>query len=100
MNMSVWETVEQLRHFVYKTVHVELLRNRQAWFEKLAGVYTALWWVPEGHIPSVDEAKQHLAHLKAYGPSEFAFTFQAIVEPSDEFQRAIDWTAFRPCAAQ
>ena len=38
MNMSVWETVEQLRHFVYKTLHIELLRERHAWFEKLAGV--------------------------------------------------------------
>lgn len=100
MNMSVWETVEQLRHFVYKTVHIELLRERHAWFEKLAGVYTAVWWVPEGHIPSVDEARQRLAYLEAHGPSEFAFTFQAVVEPSDEFQRAIDWTAFRPCTAQ
>jgi hypothetical protein len=99
LNMSVWETVEQLRHFVYKTVHIELLRERQSWFEKLAGVYTALWWVPEGHIPGVDEAKQRLAYLEAHGPSEFAFTFQAVVSPSDEFQRTIDWSAFRPCAA-
>jgi hypothetical protein len=100
MNMSVWETVEQLRHFVYKTVHIELLRERHAWFEKLAGVYTALWWVPEGHIPGVDEAKQRLAHLEAHGPSEFAFTFQAVVPPSADSQSAIDWTAFRPCAVQ
>ena len=99
MNMSVWATVEHLQHFVYKTMHVELLRGRHAWFEKLAGVYTALWWVPKDHIPSVDEAKQRLAHLEAHGRSEFAFTFQSIIAPSDEFQRAIDWTAFRPCAA-
>jgi hypothetical protein len=100
MNMSVWETVEQLRHFVYKTVHIELLRERHAWFEKLAGVYTALWWVPVGHIPGVDEASQRLAYLEAHGPSEFASTLQAVIPPSDDFQRAIDWTAFRQCAAQ
>jgi hypothetical protein len=99
LNMSVWETAEQLRHFVYKTVHIELLRERHAWFEKLTNVYTALWWVPVGHIPSVDEAKRRLEHLEAHGPTEFAFTFQAIVPPSEEFQRGIDWASFRPCPA-
>ena len=99
MNMSVWKTVEQLRDFVYKTMHVELLRERHAWFEKLAGVYTALWWVPAGHIPSVDEAKQRLAHLEAHGPTEFAFTFQSVVTPSEDFQNSIDWASFQPCSA-
>ena len=99
LNMSVWETAEQLRHFVYKTVHIELLRERHAWFEKLAGVYTALWWVPAGHIPSVDEAKRRLAHLEAHGPTEFAFTFQSVVSPSADFQNTIDWASFRPCSA-
>jgi hypothetical protein len=99
LNMSVWETAEQLRHFVYKTVHIELLRERHAWFEKLTNVYTALWWLPVGHIPSVDEAKRRLEHLEAHGPTEFAFTFQAIVPPSEEFQRGIDWASFRPCPA-
>jgi hypothetical protein len=99
LNMSVWETAEQLRNFVYKTMHVELLRERHAWFEKLAGVYTALWWVPAEHIPSVDEAKRRLEHLEAHGPTEFAFTFQTIVAPSAEFQGGIDWASFRPCPA-
>jgi hypothetical protein len=99
LNMSVWETAEQLRHFIYKTMHVELLRERHAWFEKLAGVYTALWWVPVGHIPSVDEAKQRLRYLETNGATEFAFTFQAIIAPSEEFQLGIDWASFRPCPA-
>ena len=98
LNMSVWKTVEQLRDFVYKTMHVELLRERHAWFEKLAGTYTALWWVPAGHIPSVDEAKRRLAHLEAHGPTEFAFTFQSVVSPSEDFQNSIDWASFRPCS--
>jgi hypothetical protein len=78
INMSVWETVEALRHYVYRTAHAELLRDRQLWFEKLAGVYTALWWVPAGHIPTIEEAKERLAHLEAHGPTEYAFTFQKV----------------------
>jgi len=97
LNMSVWESVESLRHFVYQTVHVELLRQRHAWFEKFAGAYAALWWVPVGHIPGIDEAKQRIAHLDAHGPTQFAFTFNAIFEPDEEFQQGIDWSSFQPC---
>ena len=99
MNMSVWETVEDLRHFVYHTMHVELLRQRQEWFENFAGVYLALWWVPVGHIPGIDEAKKRLAHLDAHGPTQFAFTFKKVFQPDEEFQRGIDWTSFKPCPA-
>jgi hypothetical protein len=80
-------------------MHVELLRDRHAWFERLSGAYTALWWVPTGHVPSVDEAKKRLEHLEAHGPTEFAFTFQTIVPPSEDFQHGIDWVSFRPCPA-
>src|SRR5690349_23707139 len=45
-NMSVWDSIESLKRYVYYTAHVELFRNRQAWFEKFAGAYVALWWVP------------------------------------------------------
>ncbi len=74
-NISVWKSIEDLKHYVYQSVHVELMRQRRDWFEKFAGVYLALWWIPLGHVPSVDEAKQRLAHLEAHGPQPFAFTF-------------------------
>ncbi|WP_109487715.1 DUF3291 domain-containing protein [Occallatibacter savannae] len=99
LNMSVWESIEDLRRFVYETSHRELLKQRHDWFERLAEVYSALWWVPDGHIPSVDEAKQRLAHLRKNGPTQFAFTFKTVVEPDEEFQKGIDWGAFRPCPA-
>jgi hypothetical protein len=97
LNMSVWETVETLRHFVYQTIHVELLRQRHAWFEKFSGAYSALWWVPEGHIPGIDEAKRRIAHIDKHDPTQFAFTFNSIFQPDEEFQQEIDWSSFRPC---
>ena len=99
LNMSVWESVESLRHYVYQTAHRELLRERHAWFEKLEQVYMALWWVPMGHIPGIDEARRRISHLEAHGPTQFAFTFKSIFEPDEEFQRAIDWSSFEPCPA-
>ncbi len=99
VNMSVWETIEALRQYVYGGRHMELLKQRHQWFEKFAGVYLALWWVPAGHLPGIDEANQHLAYLETHGPTEFAFTFKAIFPPDEQFQQAIDWQSFRACPA-
>lgn len=81
VNMSVWASAEALKNYVYRTAHAELLRDRRQWFEHFAGTYQALWWVPAGHVPDVDEARQRLAHLEKHGPSAHAFTFKQIHEP-------------------
>ena len=99
INMSVWENIAALRHYVYKTAHAELLRQREAWFEKFSGVYMALWWVPAGHRPGMDEATKRLAHLEKHGPTQFSFTFKATFEPDEQFQQGIEWSSFLPCPA-
>jgi hypothetical protein len=76
VNMSVWETVEQLRAFTYHTAHAELLKQRRDWFETFDRAFLALWWIPAGHIPSVDEAKARLEAIEQDGPTPFAFTFK------------------------
>ena len=81
VNMSVWESVEKLRAYVYNTAHAELLKQRREWFEKFDGAMMALWWIPAGHIPTVDEAKRRLASLDAHGPTQFAFTFKTTFPP-------------------
>jgi hypothetical protein len=99
INMSVWETVDALKNYVYRTAHAELLRDRRSWFENFAGASVALWWVPAGHTPGVDEAKQRLAHLERHGPSQFAFTFKSVQPPDESYLASFDWSAFRPCPA-
>jgi hypothetical protein len=81
VNMSVWESIEKLRAYVYNTSHAELLKQRREWFEKFDGSMMALWWIPAGHIPTVDEAKRRLASLDAHGPTQFAFTFKTTFPP-------------------
>ena len=76
VNMSVWESIEALREFVYKSPHVEVFRGRRQWFEHFESMYLTLWWVPAGHIPTVEEAKERLDHLDAHGPTPHAFTFK------------------------
>jgi hypothetical protein len=97
VNFSIWETIEALRTYVYKTAHAELLRQRHEWFEHFSGAYLALWWVPAGHIPSIDEAKKRLAHLDEHGPSQFAFTFKSPFPADEEFIETFDWSMFKPC---
>ncbi|HEX6095525.1 MAG TPA: DUF3291 domain-containing protein [Thermoanaerobaculia bacterium] len=99
VNLSVWESVEALKDYTYRTAHAEVLRDRKSWFEKFEGVFLALWWVPVGHTPSVDEAKQRLAHLEQHGPSQFAFTFKTVMPPDESFLAALDWSIFAPCPA-
>lgn len=75
VNMSVWESVDQLADFVYRSGHVEVMRRRREWFDRIR-IYMVLWWVPAGHEPSVEEAEERLAYLRQHGPTAHAFTFK------------------------
>jgi hypothetical protein len=97
-NFSIWESIESLRAYVYKTAHAELLRQRRQWFEQFSGVFLALWWVPSGYIPGIDEAKKRLAHLEEHGPTQFAFTFKTTFPADEGYLDAFDWSVFTPCS--
>jgi Domain of unknown function (DUF3291) len=77
-NMSVWRSVDDLRTYVYGTAHTEVMRRRHRWFSKFEGAHLALWWIPVGHVPTIDEAKARLARLDREGPSSAAFTFKEL----------------------
>ena len=77
VNMSVWENLESLRDFVYRSgAHLDFMRRRRAWFHPMAQPYLVLWWVPAGHIPGLDEALSRLELLRRDGPGPRAFTFR------------------------
>ena len=73
VNMSVWETVEQLETYVWKTVHQRFYNRKAEWFEKMNSHYFVMCLVEEGHIPTLEEAKERLAHLEAHGDTDHAF---------------------------
>lgn len=76
VNMSVWETVEALFEFAYKSAHREVIADRRQWFKRPAGAYQVLWWVAAGHQPTVEEGLAALELLETAGPSPQAFTFK------------------------
>lgn len=89
-NMSVWESIDSLKKYVYETAHAEVMRNRREWFEKMSDAYATLWWVKAGHIPSVQEAKLRLEYLQKNGPSTHAFTFKKLFEPHDIVEQSFN----------
>lgn len=76
INLSVWETPEQLQDFVYRGAHTPFLRRRREWFEKATEAYLVCWWIPAGHVPSVEEAVERLERLRRDGPTDDAFTLR------------------------
>lgn len=76
VNLSVWKDVESLHRYVYRSAHKDIMRRRKEWFHRMKEAYTVLWWVPEGHRPTVAEAKARLDGLREEGPGPEAFTFR------------------------
>ncbi|MEM1216805.1 MAG: DUF3291 domain-containing protein [Bacteroidota bacterium] len=75
VNMSVWEDMESLRNFAFKTAHSYFVRNGQRWFHKMEKPHLALWWIPAGHEPTLVEAKTRLELLDQKGPTPETFNF-------------------------
>lgn len=80
-NMSVWESVDALEQYAYQSNHVEALQKRASWFERSNRSPFALWWIPAGHIPTVQEARERLEQLWQNGPTPTAFTFRQRFDP-------------------
>lgn len=72
-NLTVWEDVVSLEKFVWQTVHRQFYDRRQEWFEVLGEMHFVMWWVPQGHRPTLAEALARLDHLRAHGDSNHAF---------------------------
>jgi len=75
-NLSVWESIEALENYVYKTNHVGAVQKRAEWFERPTKSPLALWWVQAGHQPTEAEAKSRLEMLWKNGSTPQAFTFR------------------------
>jgi len=75
-NMSVWEDAESLFAFVYRSAHTPVMARRRDYFARFDGAYQALWWIPAGSIPTVEDAMAKLWLLDRYGPCPQAFTFK------------------------
>ena len=88
VNLSVWQGVEPLKAYVYKSLHGEFFIRRRQWFEKFPGEHFAMWWILAGQWPSVEAGKAKLEHLTRHGDSPDCFTFARPYPPPHEFHSA------------
>jgi len=80
LNMSVWTDAKSLENYVFNTVHVQFYRNKEKWFELMEKPHMVFWPVPEGHIPTIDEAWERLQDFEKNGPSERAFGWAEVMD--------------------
>ncbi len=78
VNLTVWESVEALERYVYQTVHKRFYGRREEWFDTMAGPHFVMWWIPAGHEPTLQEAKERLEYLAGHGPSDYAFGWDSV----------------------
>lgn len=90
INMSVWRDAESLFEFVYRSAHTPVMAQRRAWFERPQGASLALWWVPAGTKPTVNDGLSRLWHLDRYGPTPLAFTFKSRFPAPGEIGAPVD----------
>ncbi len=96
VNLSLWASLSDLSTFVFKSRHRQVLQQRRQWFQHFDGPNLALWWVPFGHIPSVEEAKDRLAYLSVHGETPYAFSFKMLFPAPETIsdlpaQVAMEW---------
>lgn len=85
VNLSVWETLAHLQHFVYHSFHLEILKRKQEWFDKMDSVHQVLWWIPAGESADLEESKRRLSYLQKHGESEYAFSFRKNFDAPEKF---------------
>ena len=85
VNMSVWESLDFLSAFTYRSHHAGAFRDRYRWFEKTTTPKYCLWWVAAGHRPTLQEGKRRLEYYLQNGSTATAFSFsQPHPAPSPE----------------
>jgi hypothetical protein len=72
-NLTVWKTPEDFEHFVWNTVHKQFYNKKANWFKEMSSNHFVMWWIEEGHKPTLEEAKSRLDHLDNHGDTDFAF---------------------------
>ncbi|CAK1737135.1 DUF3291 domain-containing protein [Vibrio crassostreae] len=76
VNMSVWDSVDSLKNFMFRTHHRDFMRRKGDWFHRLPEDTYVLWWIEEDHIPTLEEAIERLEHLREIGDTPYAFTLK------------------------
>ncbi|KAM3102549.1 DUF3291 domain-containing protein [Phormidesmis sp. 146-12] len=75
ITLTVWRSLQALSDYVYQGAHAGVMRDRRRWFVKTNQPILALWWLPVGEFPTVEQSKERLKHLCLHGSTAYAFSF-------------------------
>jgi hypothetical protein len=81
VTLSVWEDFASLQKFVYRTAHGLFMQRRGKWFQPIGGFTTALWWIGDGEVPTVEDGLRRHRILRSRGPSAEAFSLRLLFDP-------------------
>ena len=79
-NMSAWRDYDSLFEFTFTAGHMEMMKQKRKWFEKLPTPYNVLYYGDEGDLELPDEellqqGLNKLRYLSIYGETPAAFGF-------------------------
>ncbi len=77
VNMSVWDSIDTLKDFMFRTHHRDFLRRKKEWFHHIPEDSYVLWWIPISHTPTVKEAVEKLTFLRENGDTPKAFSLKS-----------------------
>lgn len=63
VNLTVWETIDDMFAYTYRSDHKTVFARRFDWFERWEGPSVVMWWQPAGTIPDVGDALRRLRLL-------------------------------------
>ena len=83
INMSVWQSADALKNFMFRTHHRDFMRRKKEWFQVMAEDTYVLWWIEKDSLPTIEQALERLNYLREHGDSPYAFTFKSNFTPAD-----------------
>jgi hypothetical protein len=82
-NLSVWNTVDDLRRYVFRTAHMQMLQGKRDWIDRFDHAHLAMWWIPAGTLPTIAASSLRLRAISERGPTSFSFDFSTQFPPPD-----------------
>ncbi len=79
--LSLWEDMDSLRHFVFKSGHAMYFKRKKEWFTAPPSRHSVCWWHDLSNNnyapPSLKESFDRCDYLNEHGPTEYAFDFNS-----------------------
>lgn len=76
LNVSIWETVEDLEAFTYDSRHKSFLDQREKWFHRRDYPAFVLFWAPTAETVTEHEIHRRFQRLNEEGATPLGFTFE------------------------